>query len=223
MRPIVISLCDLTGNFVQPWLDAGYDAFLVDPQHETKSVVETEQGGVVVRVPRTVGEALPSLAAVIKKRDIAFVAGFPPCTDLSVSGARYHKRKMTDKTWKHYKGPNMFFDATRVAWQCEMVGQLSRAPWFVENPVSRLSTFWRKPDHIIQPYDYTLLEPNDNYKKPTCLWVGNKFKLPATQRDLTLGPPDDRIHKAPPGEGRGNFRSATPLGFSRAVFEANTC
>ena len=45
--------------------------------------------------------------------------------------------------------------------------------------------------------------------------------MPEPQRDLTLGPPDDRIHKAPPGPDRENFRSATPLGFARAVFAAN--
>jgi len=36
-----------------------------------------------------------------------------------------------------------------------------------------------------------------------------------------LGEPDDRIHKCPPGPDRHNIRSATPLGFSRAVFRAN--
>jgi hypothetical protein len=36
-----------------------------------------------------------------------------------------------------------------------------------------------------------------------------------------LGPPDDRIHKATPGEDRANFRSATPMGFARATFKAN--
>ena len=41
------------------------------------------------------------------------------------------------------------------------------------------------------------------------------------KRDLSLGDPDDRIHKAPPGDDRANFRSATPEGFSKAVFLAN--
>ena len=42
----------------------------------------------------------------------------------------------------------------------------------------------------------------------------------AYQNDL-LGAPDDRIHKAPPGPGRANFRSATPEGFALAVFKTN--
>ena len=45
--------------------------------------------------------------------------------------------------------------------------------------------------------------------------------MPAPARDPELGAPDDRIHKAAPGPERANFRSATPLGFARAVFAAN--
>ena len=35
MSPTVVSLCDLTGHMVQPWVDAGYHAVLIDPQHGT--------------------------------------------------------------------------------------------------------------------------------------------------------------------------------------------
>ena len=45
--------------------------------------------------------------------------------------------------------------------------------------------------------------------------------MPPEFRAEGLGDPDDRIHKAPPGPDRANFRSATPLGFARAVFKAN--
>jgi hypothetical protein len=45
--------------------------------------------------------------------------------------------------------------------------------------------------------------------------------MPAHAKDETLGAPDDRIHKAPPGDDRANFRSATPRGFSRALYIAN--
>lgn len=45
--------------------------------------------------------------------------------------------------------------------------------------------------------------------------------MPKKNKDESLGPPDDRIHKAPPGPNRANFRSATPTGFSQAVFESN--
>lgn len=215
-RGTVISLCDLTGIFVRPWVEAGYRAVLVDPQHGHTS------GGRVTRLAMTVEKALPRLADIIAHEDVHFVAGFPPCTDLAVSGAKHFQRKMTDPSWEHYRGPNMWYDALRVVWQCEMVGQLSGAPWFVENPVGRLSTLWRKPDHSFHPCDFTDWASEDNYTKKTCLWTGGGFIMPNPSRDESLGTPDDRIHKAPPGDDRANFRSATPLGFARAVFHANS-
>lgn len=45
--------------------------------------------------------------------------------------------------------------------------------------------------------------------------------MPDPAIDHTLGEPDDRIHKAPPSDERANFRSATPMGFAKAVFAAN--
>jgi hypothetical protein len=45
--------------------------------------------------------------------------------------------------------------------------------------------------------------------------------MPEEFKDDTLGQPDDRIHKCPPGPERANIRSATPLGFAKAVFLAN--
>lgn len=214
--PIVVSLCDLTGAMVQPWVEAGYDAFIVDPQHGA-----TRTEGAVTKFAGTIEEAFPSLSQIIRTRDVAMVFGFPPCTNLAVSGAKHFVRKMTDKTWKHYQGPNMFSDAARVAWQCENVGQLAGVPWMVENPVSRLATLWRKPNHSFHPWQFTGYEPLDGYTKKTCLWTGGGFVMPEPRIDPNMGEPDNRIHFASPGEDRANFRSATPMGFARAVFEAN--
>ena len=205
---IVISLCDLTGHMVQPWVEAGYRAILVDPQHGTDLFI-----GPVTCLAMTVEEAMPVLADAIRY-DVAAVFGFPPCTDMAVSGARWFASKRE-------ADPMFQAKAVAVAEQCRTIGRLSGAPWFVENPVSVLSRVFGKPQHIFNPCDYTAYEPNDNYTKRTCLWTGGGFVMPQTARDLTLGAPDDRIHKAPPGPDRENFRSATPLGFARAVFQAN--
>ena len=99
--------------------------------------------------------------------------------------------------------------------------EASGAPYFIENPVSTISTYWRTPDHMFHPKHYTKLEAGDNYNKKTCLWVGGGFIMPEKQRDLSLGLPDNRIFLAPPGPDRADFRSATPMGFARAVFLAN--
>ena len=205
----VISLCDITGHMVQPWVDAGYHAVLVDPQH-----VISRQEGRVTMLAKTVDDAMPFLTDMLRDFGIAAVFGFPPCTQLAGSGARW---------WGSKREADFMFQAkaVAVAEQCRTVGRLSGAPWFVENPVGALSRVFGKPSHTFHPADFTAYEPADNYQKRTCLWTGNGFVMPQPARDASLGAPDDRIHKAPPGPDRENFRSATPLGFARAVFDAN--
>lgn len=209
MTHIVISLCDLTGHMVQPWVDAGYEAVLVDPQHGFDS-----QSDGVTRLAKTVLEAMPDLAPILQSGDVAAVFGFPPCTDMAVSGARWFESK-----WKEDSA--YFAKAVAVAEQCRAVGVLSGAPWFVENPVSTLAQVFGKPDHWFHPWHYTAFEPADNYTKRTNLWAGGGFIMPEQDNDLSLGEPDNRIHMAAPSPDRANFRSATPMGFARAVFAAN--
>ena len=213
-RPLVISLCDLTGHAVAPWVDAGYDAVLVDPQHDGIEVIHYESGASVYKLPFTVLEAGHALSHALRWRKVAIVFGWPPCTDMAVSGARWFEAKRAaDKMFQA--------KAVMIAEQCRMVGVLSGAPYLVENPVSVLASAFGKPSHTFNPHDFTALEPADNYRKKTCLWTGNGFQMPPAERDESLGAPDDRIHKAPPGPERANFRSATPMGFARAVFAAN--
>jgi hypothetical protein len=142
--------------------------------------------------------------------DVEFVAAFPPCDHLSVSGARWFKGKGLRKLSQAIE---LF--AVAAEW-CEFFG----AAYCIENPVSTISSYWRKPDHIFQPWQYCGLCPVDAYNKKTCLWTGSGFVMPAPLHpdDVT---PDDRIHRAPPGPQRANFRSATPMGFAMAVFAAN--
>lgn len=209
MRNVVISLCDITGNFTKPWTDAGYDAVLVDPQHGMNT-----SDGQVTKLALTVEEALPHLAALVTTGRVAFVAGWPPCTHLAGSGARWWESKRA-------ADPMVQAKAVAVAEQCRTFGQASGAPWLVENPSGALSQVFGKPDHTFHPWWFTALEPADNYTKLTCLWTGNGFRMPPRHFDLSLGEPDNRIHFAPPGRERANFRSATPMGFARAVFAAN--
>lgn len=208
-KGIVISLCDLTGNMVQPWVDAGYGALLVDPQHIT-----TRIEGRVAKFAGTVEDAAELIGHLIRLGVVVAVFGFPPCTHMAVSGARWFGAK--------YEADKLFqAKAVMVAEQCRSIGKISGAPWFVENPVSVLSSAFGKPQHTFHPADYTAYEPADNYTKKTCLWTGGGFIMPAPAKDHTLGAPDNRIHFASPGPERANFRSATPMGFARAVFAAH--
>lgn len=198
----VVSLFDYTGAMVEPWLEAGYDCWLVDTQH-----TESHEPG-LHKIPHDLSVMWePPFPA----SEIAFVAAFPPCDHLAVSGARWFKGKGLRALARSI---NLFASAAEF---CEWSG----APYMIENPVSTISTYWREPDYKFHPCHFTLFEPADNYTKATCLWTGGGFRFPQRGMDLDLPYPDDRIHKAPPGTGRANFRSATPAGFARAVYEAN--
>lgn len=200
---MMLSLCDLTGAMAKPWADAGVLCYCVDIQHPPG---ETREGN-VVRVGADLTTWLPP------REDILFVAGFPPCTHLAVSGAR----------WFADKGVGALAEGLALVARAAEIGEWSGAPWFVENPVSTISSYWRKPDVLFDPYEYGayLGGEGDGYTKRTCLWTGGGFVMPERrpiQLDLET---HDRIHKAPPSPERSNLRSATPAGFARAVFEAN--
>lgn len=78
---------------------------------------------------------------------------FPPCTDLACSGSRHFARKRADGSQEKSKN---FFLAFTVA-NCPRI--------VIENPVGIMSTCYRKPDQIVQPWQF-----GDNYQKTTCLW-----------------------------------------------------
>lgn len=201
----VISLCDLTGNFVRPWAEAGYSCWCVDVAHQ-------------VRKPRTEGHIHFVYGDVRSWRPpeelhIAFVAAFPPCTHVAVCGARDFPTK----------GGIMLRDALETFEACRQAAAWSGAPYLIENPVGVLASVPHigKPHHYFDPFEYAGWCADDNYSKKTALWSGNGFVMPPKRPAPELGPPDNRIHTAPPSDDRADFRSATPMGFARAVFVAN--
>ena len=88
----------------------------------------------------------------------------PPCTDLSVAGARWFKEKRENGS---QKASIEFFMRLAKA-NVNKIG--------VENPVSIMSKEWRKPDQIIQPWMF-----GDEFSKKTCLWLKNLPKLEPTK------------------------------------------
>jgi hypothetical protein len=193
----VLSLCDRTGIMVQPWLEAGYECWIVDMQHPRG----VSLSGGRYRYGCDVREfVLADFAPVI-------VFAFPPCTHLANSGNRH----------KADKGLEALHEALGLVIACKRICEASGAPWMIENPIGSLSTYWRKPDATFQPWEYTT--PKE--KKRTCLWVGNNFVIP--QREVFDEPTDvkESTWKMPPSADRGDKRSITPEGFARAVFRAN--
>lgn len=91
----------------------------------------------------------------------------------------------------------------------------------IENPVSTLGSYWRKPDFTFHPFEFGGWPggANDDYGKRTCLWTGGGFRLPQKRPIEAFRPL--WIYNLPPADNRGDLRSVTPPGFARAVFEAN--
>ena len=119
----------------------------------------------------------------------------PPCTHLAVSGARWFKDKVVEQ-----------------AEALEFVRLLLSAPIdriALENPVSILSTRIRKPDQVIQPWQF-----GHGETKATCLWLKNLPKLVPTQ---VVDGREARVHRMPPGPDRWRERSRTFAGIADAM------
>ena len=99
------------------------------------------------------------------------IIAHPPCTYLTVSGNRWFNiEKYGEKAEKRLKDRQdayMFFMDFVYA-DCEKIA--------IENPVGYMSTHYRKPDQIIQPYQF-----GHNARKSTCLWLKNLPKLKPTK------------------------------------------
>jgi len=224
---VMLSLCDYTGVMAEPWKDAGYTCVLVDPQHP-EGVTKRADG--MILVGDTVEGALPFIRRLMLEKDIAFIASFPVCTDLAVSGAAHFATKAEKD--KHFQTKAM-----HLVWQCQLVGELSSAPYFIENPVSVIASAWRKPDYSFHPHEYggylpaddvhplwpDYIAPRDAYPKKTCLWTGGGFVMPK-KNPVEWGGGYSTQHKKLGGKSvkTKNIRSATPRGFAKAVFEANS-
>jgi len=200
-----VGIFECSGQMAKPWAEADYPCIVLDLQNEN-----VWRDGVFYAKCDLSDKA--AAMAIIKAfcfgESPAFVAAFPPCDDVAVSGARWFKGKGLSALRDSI---NLFSVAADL---CEDLG----APYFIENPVSTISSYWRKPDHTFHPYHYAGHCSDDSYTKKTCLWTGGGFSMPEPFYPEGLEP-DDRIHKAPPGPDRKNFRSATPIGFAKAVFE----
>lgn len=121
----------------------------------------------------------------------------PPCTHLAVSGSRWFINKQKEQKEA-----------------LEFVSFLMNAPIekiCIENPISIISTKIRKPDQIIQPWQF-----GHGETKATCLWLKNLPKLIPT--NIVEGR-EPRIHKMTPSINRGKERSRTYQGIANAMAE----
>ncbi len=194
---VVISFFDKTTNMVKPWAEAGYLCYCVDIQHPPG---ETREGN-IVKVGADIFDWLPPWGL-----DVVAAFFFPPCTDGAVSGARWFKDKGIDAALRYVQ---LFRASVRLA---EWMGIC----YLIENPVSTISSYWRKPDYTFQPWQY-----GDPYSKKTCLWTGGGFIMPEPVHTVKPDNVTEKIWLMPPSPDRADKRAETPMGFARAVYEAN--
>jgi hypothetical protein len=141
---------------------------------------------------------------------------FPPCTDLAMSGAKHFEQKRKDG--RQQKSIEFFM--TLVNAPIKYIA--------IENPIGVMSSFYRKPDQIINPFDF-----NDPARKPTCLWLKNLPKLKSinfgeaplfgetlnkgefhtTKGGKTL----PKWYNLPPSQDRAKIRSKTFPGIAKAM------
>jgi len=122
----------------------------------------------------------------------------PPCTHLSVSGARWFKEKAVEQA-QAIDFFMLFAREHHIPRTC------------IENPICIMSTLYRKPDQIIQPWQF-----GHGETKATCLWLKGLPKLEPT--NVVTGR-EQRIWKLPPSENRWKERSRTFAGIAKAMAE----
>jgi hypothetical protein len=161
--------------------------------------------------------------------NIHLVFGSPECTDLAVSGAcRFAS--------KREKNPKFQEHAMQLVHLTKDLGDTLACAWAFENPVSVISTKWRKPNFIFHPHMYggylpeddihpmypDYIVPRDAYNKKTCIWCSDNFEQPE-KLQVDFEPGDSKQYSKLGGRSKRtkNIRSATPRGFAKAVFESN--
>ncbi|MFR8334776.1 MAG: hypothetical protein ACLU9S_22455 [Oscillospiraceae bacterium] len=129
------------------------------------------------------------------------IIAFPPCTDLAASGARYFAQKIADG--RQQRSVDFFMKFATA--NCDKIA--------IENPVGVMSSKFRKPDQIIQPWQF-----GHGETKATCLWLKGLSKLMPTEIVEAREP---RIWKMPPGPDRARMRSKTYPGIANALWLIN--
>lgn len=130
---------------------------------------------------------------------------FPPCTHLAVSGAKHFAKKIADG--RQQKAIEFFMTLVNAP-----INHIA-----IENPIGIMSSKYRKPDQIIQPYYF-----GDPFQKSTCLWLKNLPKLIPTQivdkGEFYISPSGKKLplwySKA---ANKPNIRSKTFIGIAKAM------
>lgn len=175
----VLVACEYSGRVRQAFRNIGHDAWSCD-------LLESEDGSPF----HIQGDVIPLLS---EDWDLAIF--HPPCTHLAVSGSRWFKDKVKEQA------EALAFVQTLMDAPIPMIA--------IENPISVISSRIRKPDQIIQPWQF-----GHGETKATCLWLKGLPKL--TPTNIVEGR-EARVHRMPPGPDRWKERSRTYQGVADAM------
>lgn len=177
----VLVACEFSGIVRDAFAARGHKAWSCD-------LLPTERPGL-----HLIGDALDAIAL----RSWDLVIAHPPCTRLAASGARWFKGREQEQAEA--------LDFVRALLECD-VPRIA-----IENPVGVISTRIRKPDQIIQPWQF-----GHGETKTTCLWLKNLAPLRPTKIvDGRRG----RVHREPDSKGRWQRRSRSFPGIAQAMAE----
>lgn len=177
----VAILCEFSGRVRDAFDKDGYDDTSFD-------LLDTEIPG-----KHVIGDITKLGADFFKQYDL--IIAHPPCTDLAVSGAR----------WFKYKQKEQEEALDFVRW----IMALPVKHIAIENPVSIISSHIRKPNQIIQPWQF-----GHGETKKTCLWLRN---LPPLAPTKIVGGRKQRVHNLGPSNDRWKERSRTYPGIAKAM------
>jgi site-specific DNA-cytosine methylase len=177
----VLVACEYSGRVRDAFIAAGHDAMSCDLLPSDQRDGDHYQGDV---------------------RDVIglgwdLMIAHPPCTHLSVSGARHFEEKRADG--RQQEAIDFFM----------YLADLPIPRIAIENPVCIMSSVWREPDQIIQPWQF-----GHGETKATCLWL--KGLPPLVPTKIVAGR-EQRIWKMPPGPDRWKERSRTYEGIASAM------
>jgi hypothetical protein len=187
----VLVACEFSGVVRDAFIQRGHQATSID-------LIPSESD----RGPHIVGDVLS-----VMDRGWDLMVAFPPCTHLAASGARWWPKKV------------MMQGAALEFVQALMNAPIPRIA--IENPVGKISSAIRKPDQIIQPWQFGHPE-----WKTTCLWLKGLPKLMQAflvEPDKTVGGGkkpgriSSRIHRMGPSRHRQRERSRTYTGIAQAM------
>lgn len=182
--------CEFSGRVRDAFAKKGWEAWSCD-------LLPTETQGNHIQ---------GDVVEVINSQSWDMMIGFPPCTDLAVSGAAWFKKKQADGSQQR----SIHFFMTLANASIERI--------CLENPVGIMSSRWRKPDQIIQPWHY-----GHETTKATCLWLKNLPLLIPTsvvskgERKFYASGKSSPMWHANSGGGCGKQRSITFQGVADAM------